>query len=235
MIGTYEVFTKVDGKSDSDEILSILAEISTGRRKNDLRLVNYYQEMPISYGPVEIDDCSGGALELTVHQNQIVVVANQKQTILKSKHFPDGLSVHAVAESVNIKKCYVVLGRFAYAGIKAERRAAIRVRMQGSIPITFKTDRAMYSGVLVDISISGVKVKDSDLPSGPVNGIFGIPLLGDKVSLPGTFIREKISANGHFHAFTIEPDSNTEGVISKMIYSRQIEIIQMLKDQILLD
>jgi S-ribosylhomocysteine lyase LuxS involved in autoinducer biosynthesis len=43
MIGTYEVFTRVDGKSDSDEILSILAEISSGRRKNDLKLVNYYQ------------------------------------------------------------------------------------------------------------------------------------------------------------------------------------------------
>jgi hypothetical protein len=164
-----------------------------------------------------------------------VVVGHQRQTILKSKHFPDGLSVHAVVESVNSKKCYVVLGRFAYASIKAERRAAIRVRMPGSIPVTFKTGTATYSGMLVDISVSGVKVKDSDLPSCPVNGILGIPLLGDKVSLPGTFIREKISANGHFHAFTIEPDSNTEVAISKTIYSRQIEIIQMLKDQILLD
>ena len=211
-----------------------MTDISNRRLNNDLKLVNYYQEIPISYGMVVIDECSGGALELTVHQNQAAVVAHQKQTIIKSKHFPDGLSVHAIAEKVNVKKSYVVLGRFAFATIKAERRTAVRVRVQESISVTFNIDSATYTGILEDISVGGVKVKKSDLPPDPAKAILGIPFSGLKISMPGTFLREKTNENGHFHVFTIEPDTNAEGIISKMIYARQVEIIQMLKDQILL-
>jgi hypothetical protein len=235
MIGTYDIVTRVDGKSDSDEILSILTDISAGRRKNDLKLVNYYQEMPISYGAVEIDECRGGALELTIHQNQTVVIAHQKQTVLKSNHFPDGLSVHAIVDDVNVKKSYVVLGRFAYTSIKAERRNAVRVKLQESVQVNIKADGATYTGILADISVSGIKIKDSELPSNPANAFIDITFSGAKISLPGTFLRENVNENGHFHVFTIAPDTHSEGVISKLIYNRQIEIIQMLKDQILVD
>lgn len=234
MLGSFDIITRVDGKSDSDEIVSTLTDISKGRLTNDLKLVNYYQEMPISYGAVEIDECSGGVLELTVHKNQSVVIAHQKQTILKSKHFPEGLSIHAIAEKVDINRGYAVLGRFAYATIKAERRAAIRVRVQESIPVILKAGGATYTGQLVDISVSGVKVKESDIPSAPASAQLEIRFPESSITLPGIFLREKINENGHFHVFTIEPDGNAETVISKMIYSRQVEIIQMLKDQIVL-
>lgn len=233
MQSLYEVFTRVDGKSDSDEILSRLTDISTCRLNNDLKLVNYYQEMPISYGTVEIDECGGGVLELTAHQNQTVVIAHQKQTILKSKHFPDGLSVHAIAEKFNINKSYVVLGRFAYVSLKAERRDSVRVRMQENIAVTIKADSGTYMGTLVDISVSGIKVKESGLPSDPANTVLEIPFPEGKITLSGTFLREKINENGHFHIFTFKPDAHAEVVISKMIYARQVEIIQMLKDQVL--
>lgn len=234
MLGSFEIVSRVDGKTDSDEIVGILTDLLTGRYKNDLKLVNYYQEMPISYGAVEIDECSGGTLELTVHQNQAVVMAHQKQTILKSKHFPDGLSVHAIAENVNINKSYVMLGRFAYANINAERRAAIRVKMQEDIPVTITVDSSTYTGQLVDISVSGVKVKDSGLSSDSANASICISFPAETISLSGVFLREKRNENGHFHVYTFEADTNAETVISKIIYARQVEIIQMLKDQILM-
>lgn len=234
MLGSFEIVTRVDGKTDSDEIVCILTDLLNGSCKNDLKLVNYYQEMPISYGAVEIDECSGGTLELTVHKNQAVVIAHQKQTILKSKLFPDGLSVHAIAENVNISKSYVMLGRFAYASINAERRAAIRVRMQEDIPVTITVDSSTYTGQLVDISVSGVKVKDSGLTSDTAKAGICISFPGEKIFLSGVFLREKRNENGHFHVYTFEPDTNAETVISKIIYVRQVEIIQMLKDQILM-
>jgi hypothetical protein len=231
MHGLYEIITRADNQADSDEILSILTDISTGRLKNDLKLVNYFQEMPISYGIMDIDECTGGTIELTAHQNQTVVIAHQKQTILKSRHFPDGMSVHAIAENVNIKNSYVMLGRFAYVSVNAERRNAIRVRLQEKIAVSITTAGATYTGTLADISVSGVKVTDSDLPSNPGNAVLGISFPGERLSLPGTFLRERINENGHFHVFTVEPDTHAETVISKLIYVRQVEIIQMLKDQ----
>lgn len=233
MLGSYEIITIVDGKTDSDEISSVLADVSSGHRKNDIKLVNYFQEMPISYGTVDIDECSGGVLEITAHQNQTVVIAHQKQTILKSKHFPDGLSVHAIAENVNLKKSCVALGRFAYVRITAERRNAVRVRLQESIQVTVKTHSAVYTGILADISVSGIKIKNSGLPSNPANALINISFTGINISLSGTFLREKIDEDGQFHVFTIDPDNSSEGIISKLIYVRQVEIIQMLKDQLL--
>lgn len=235
MYGSYQILIQVDTKSDGDEILSILNDISSGRRKNDLKLVNYYQEMPISYGVMEIDECRGGTLELTAHQNQAVVIAHQKQTILKSSHFPKGMSVHAVAENVNLKNSYVMLGRFAYATVHADRRSAIRVRLKEKLAVTIKTDSATYTGILADISVSGVKVIDSGLPSDPGNVVMEIPLPAGKISLAGTFLRERINENGQFHVFTVEPDVHTEAIISKSIYIRQVEIIQLLKEQLSLD
>jgi hypothetical protein len=232
MHGSYQIITRLDNKSDSDEILSILSDISAGRCKNDLKLVNYYQEMPIIYAVMEIDECRGGTLELTAHHNQAVVIAHQKQTILKSRHFPEGMSVHAIAENVSLKNGYVMLGRFAYVTVNAERRNAIRVKLKEKIPVTIKTDSAAFTGTLADISVSGVKVSDSGLPSDPGNAALEIAFPGERITLPGTFLRERISEQGHFHVFTVEPDAHAEAVISKLIYVRQVEIIQLLKDKL---
>jgi hypothetical protein len=233
MQGSFDIVTIVDGKTDCDEILSILIDISNGRRTNDLKLVNYFQEMPISYGNIALDECRGGTLTLTLHQNQTAVIAHQKQTILKSRYFPEGLSVHAIAEFVNTKRSTVTLGRFAYASVKSDRRDTVRVKVQDKIPVTIKTDSATCTGLLVDISVNGLKVKDSGLPSAPGNAELDITFPGGKVTLPGHFLRERINENGHFHVFTFNPDTHAEAVISKMINSRQIEIIHMLKNQIL--
>lgn len=230
---SYEIVTHVDCKTDSDEILSILNKISKGILKNDLKLINYYQEMPISYGTIEIEECGEGVIDLFVHQKQTVVIMHQKQTIIKSKHFPDGLSVHAIAKQVNIKKSYVSLGGFVYASNKAERRDAIRVKLQEKIPVTIKANSGMFTGVLDDISVGGVKIKDSDLSTVPGNAVLEIKLPECVISMPGTFIRESVNENGRFYVFTVKPDARAETLISKMIYARQVELINMLNEQFL--
>jgi len=235
MHGAYKIISRADNRSDSDEILAILHDIASGRLKNDLKLVNYFQELPISYAIMDIDECKGDTLELTVHQNQAVVIAHQKQTIIKSRHFPEGLAVHAKAENVNVKNSYVMLGRFAYATVNAERRNSVRVKIRDKIPVTVKTGKATFTGTLVDISVSGVKISDSGLPSDLGTAELIVPFPGEHLTLSGAFLREKISENGQFHVFTLELDVHAEAVISKQIYNRQVEIIQMLKDQIVLE
>ena len=45
----YHLVTVKDGNSDTAEIINTLSEMAEGRLKCDLRLLNYYDEMPINY------------------------------------------------------------------------------------------------------------------------------------------------------------------------------------------
>jgi predicted ribosome-associated RNA-binding protein Tma20 len=235
MKGSYEIVSINGGKEDSDAIYLLLKNIFSGTLKNDLKLLNYYEEMPISYGNPIIDDCSGGTMELTVHSNQAVVIESQKQTLIKSRHFQDGLCVHSIAEYANSKKNYVVLGRFAYAHVRAERRTAIRVKIQEQSPVTIQADSgASCTARLVDLSVNGIKVLDAPM-SFQVGDACTLTfvLLGSSIMAPGIFLRDKVNEKGHFFVFTIQPDSKAEAVISKLIYNRQVEIIQTIKEQII--
>ena len=235
MQGVFDIVNVAGVKEDGDAIFLLLKDIFTGKLKNDLKLLNYYEEMPISYGNPTIDNCTGGALELTVHPNQSVVIELQKQSILKSSHFPSALSVHTKVEYANSKKNYVVLGRFAYAQVRAERRAAVRVRMQDQTSVGIKSTTGVSCAArLVDISVSGVKLLDAQVCSSDLaECTLVLVLLGERVTLPATFLRETTNERGHFLVFTIQPDSRTEVLISKLIYNRQVEIIQTIKDQIM--
>jgi hypothetical protein len=235
MQGSFEIVAINGGREDSAAIYLQLSNIFAGKIKNDLKLLNYYEEMPISYGNTIIDDCSGGTLELTVHPNQAVVIESQKQTLIKSSHFPDGLYVHSIAEYTNSNKNYIVLGRFAYAHVRAERRTAIRVKIQGQISVTIQADSgASCTAKLVDLSVKGIKVLDAEMSfQDEAACTLKFVLLGNTITLPGVFLRDKINEKGHFFVFTIHPDSQTEAIISKLIYSRQVEIIQTIKEQII--
>ena len=45
----YQRITIAGEQEDSRKILAILAEIQAGRLENDLKLVNYFRQVPVSY------------------------------------------------------------------------------------------------------------------------------------------------------------------------------------------
>lgn len=234
MQGSYEIITLKDAKADGDSIYSTLQKMQSGELNNDLKLLNYYDELPISYGNIIVEECEGGLLELTVHQNQAVVIEDQKQTLIKSSYFPVGFSVHCIAERASSRKCYVALGRFAYAQVRAERRAAIRVRMAEPVFATINSGtKTCCKGRVIDLSISGIKVLNVE-PQVEETSSFSISMqiLGQQMSIPASLLREKTNEKGSFIVFTIQPDSLAEGKISKLIYNRQVEIIQTIKARI---
>lgn len=234
MKDTYQLVTQVNGKEDAAEILSILHKIKDGILKNDLKLLNYYHEVPVSYG-VTIDGIEDDAIELTVHQAQAAVLGLQKQTLLKSSHFAGGLGVHCFVEYINVRNKMAVLGRFAYASIRADRRNAVRV-YAGSPSITtqFQAEGQSVVGELKDISVTGMAVISSDeLPSGlPEEGILRLNLMGQPMEVKAAMVRSIPLDEGHLHTFRIELDAKLEEVVSQFIYSRQVEIIRELKEHI---
>ena len=88
----HHLVTLNDGKSDTAEIIKVFSEMSTGRVKCDLKLLNYVDEVPVSYG-AEINSVSDDSIKLAVHEHQAVIMKHHKSTLVKSKHFQNELGV----------------------------------------------------------------------------------------------------------------------------------------------
>lgn len=234
MKDTYQLVTQSNGKQDTADILAVLQKIKDGILKNDLRLLNYYHEVPVSYG-VTIDAIEGDAVEFTVHQAQAAVLGLQKQTLMKSSHFPSGLGAHCFVEYINVRNRLAVLGRFAYASIRAERRNAVRVYAGApTISTQFQAEGQCVGGELKDISVTGMAVISStELPSGLAEeGILKLTLMGHAMTVKATVVRSVSVEGGYLHTYRIELDAKMEEVVSQFIYSRQVEIIRELKEHI---
>ncbi len=232
MRNTYQIVTRINGKEDQGEILAIIGDIKSGKKKNDIRLLNYYNEIPVSY-PATIDQIDRDCVEITVHQAQAAVIGLQKQTLLKSQHFPDALSVHCYVEYINVRNSMAVLGRFAYASVRAERRTSVRVNVGFMVKADFRSAGFGISGQIVDISLTGIAISSFDpMPSViEEGGVINTVLSGRPISVKASFLKSKEADNSYIHMFSIEPDSQTETLISQFIYIRQVEIIRELKDQ----
>lgn len=234
MRDTFQIVSIKDGKQDMEAILQTLREIKSGKLKSDLRLLNYYNEVPISFS-AKIDTVVDDCLECSVHQAQSVVLGLQKQALLTSSAFPQGMGVHCFVEYVNVKNCFVVLGRFAYAAIRADRRGAVRVTVDILIPASYRAEEQSVSGNAFDISTSGIALStDQAIPAGlPENGQMQLTLLGAVLDMSASYVKSVEHEGDFVHTFKIDPDQQADKAISQYIYTRQVDIIRQLKEQIL--
>ena len=228
----YNLVTLNDGKSDTAAIVKVFSEMATGRLKSDLKLLNYCDEVPVIYGAT-ITAVNGDSVELTVHENQAVIMKHDKSTLIKSKHFHNDLGVHCYAAYVNVPKKTAILHNFAYAQIRAERREAVRVNVREKLPVKFSYENVTIEGNMVDISGNGISVDTSLVPATNNNqaGQLFLTLRGTSLAVPGFFVRSTTNGNGGYICiFQIQPDRKSDTIIGQFIYQRQIEIIQQLKD-----
>lgn len=234
MKDTYQLVRLQDGKQDFKEIVEILQAMKSGKLKNDLKLLNYYHEVPVSY-PVKIDTVEPDGIEVSTHQAQAVLLSLQKQSLLTSAAFPQGLGVHGFVEYINVKNCFAVLGRFAYASIRASRRGAVRVRVGEHIRGLFQVEKQAVQGELIDISLSGVALRVvGHLPAGlPEAGMLQLDFVSTSVAVPANIVKIVEIDSDTFCRLRIEPDVKADKVISQYLFGRQVEIIRDLKEQIL--
>lgn len=234
MRDTFQIVSIKDGKQDVEAILQVLRQIRAGKLKDDLRLLNYYNEVPINF-PAKIDKVDADCLECSAHQAQSVVLGLQKQTLLTCSSFPQDLGVHCFVEYVNVKNCYVVLGRFAYAAIRANRRGAVRVKVDSVIPASYRTEEQFVSGTAFDISATGIALSANQaIPVGlPEKGQMQLTLQGTVLDTPACYVKSVEKEDAFVHTFQIDPPPHADKAISQYIYTRQVDIIRQLKEQIL--
>ncbi len=227
----YQLVTVSDAREDNRQILETLAAIKKGTLSNDLRLLNYYRSIPVNFGAT-VEFIDGDTVELSVHQQQAVVMHLEKQTFLKSSHFPN--DVLAAVSYVNIDKCVAMATKFAYAVIRAERRQFVRVEVKDRIDGTFSAPAVTVKGTLNDISIGGIAIVAAipNPPEGSLKGTVRLGLPGGPFDIPATLLRVIPAQENNLAICEIQPDARAEKGISQYIFQRQVEIIRELKDSI---
>ena len=228
----YRLVTVSDGKADTATIAQIFSAMSTGRLKSDLQLLNYYNEVPVSYSAslISVDDDS---VELCVHEHQALIMKHDKATLVKSRHFQNELGVHCYATYVNTTKKTVVLQNFAYAQIRAERREAVRVKVNRPIRVEFEYEGSTIAGSMIDISGNGLSILADGVTAAGVNqeGHLNFTMAGTSLLVPGALVKSTpLASGGTINVFRMNPGRQADTVIGQFIYQRQVEIIQELKD-----
>jgi hypothetical protein len=228
----YHLVTVENGQADAAAILQVFSRMAAGTLKYDLRLVNYYDELPVSYGST-LMGAESDSIELAVHEQQALIMKKDKSTLLKSSHFHGDLAVHCYAAYVNVAKKTVILHNFAYAQIRAERREAVRVAVYGGEPVCFSYDSGKLLGSMVDISGNGISVLCEAAPVADPNqpGILNFSVAGTPLAVRGIFVRAlENGTGGHVCVFQTNPDRRSDTLIGQFIYQRQVDIIQQLKE-----
>ena len=234
MSDLYHLVTIDDGKKDNDAILKVFGEILAGKLPNDLKLLNYYREVPVSFN-ASLENVAPDRIELKVHQNQAVVMKHEKHTLIKSDHFPGGHGVHAFVALANIDKGKAILNRFAYAQIRAERRGAVRVQLDEQVDGCFCTEDLSFSGRVKDISITGISLVSSEqVPfETHTEGSFSCSLNGSLLQVSARVVKT-LGTDGLYTCIcAIDADPKVESLISQFIYAKQVEIVRELKDQLI--
>ena len=221
---------QLQGESeDRKQILATLAQIQSGRLANDLKLINYFRQIPVSYG-AGILTVEPDSAELSVHQIQAVVITLEKITILRSRHFPR--DVVANVNYVNVEKSRVVLSSFTYALVRADRRMSVRVELSSPIIASFNWTEGSVSGKLHDMSLTGISIAVPENPGIPLSeqGELSVTLPSGTLTIPASLLKTKPLVSGCRLIFEIELTRATELSISQYIFKRQVEIIKELKE-----
>lgn len=224
----YQLFTVDSIQRDELEILKVLEAIRDKSISNDLKLLNYFKEIPVSF-PATIDHISDDVVELTVHPSQAVAMIGQKMTFLKSSHFPH--DVMAKVQRVRVEKQHAVISRMSYVHIRSERRENVRVKVLGEFDVLFRGKDFSFRGKLYDISLTGLSFlapERSDI-SGEIVGEVSVFLAESVLDVPARLLRVLDDGASKRYILNLEPTARIENSISQFIFQQQTEIIKELK------
>jgi len=229
MNDTYQKIELAGAEADEQEILDCLSQISSGHLNNDLKLVNYYREIPVSYS-ADVLTVEEKSVEFLVHQIQAVAISLEKVTVLKSKHFKR--DVVATVNYVNVEKSRIVLSHFSYALVRADRRMSVRVALTEHVPATFQVEETRVSGNLLDLSLTGVSLGVASDPMLPLSesGEMTLGLPSGSISFPASLLKVVPMADGCRLIFVVELERSSEVSVSQFVFKRQVEIIKELKE-----
>ncbi|MEI7815735.1 MAG: PilZ domain-containing protein [Desulfuromonadales bacterium] len=150
----FSLAPKRDFHLDCDDIISLLGEYRAVLKP--VEILNYYRELPItSISPLEL--FGSGKFKIKVTEMQMQVISNQMQAVL----LLDGTMALADCSAIDIAKSTVVISGFQYINLYANQREAFRLSVNTAVDllVDFRIEQGRINGLLIDISVTGCKVK----------------------------------------------------------------------------
>jgi hypothetical protein len=228
----YRLLPPTDVRKDEESIIEILSAVKDDMYENDIKLLNYYREVPINFG-ASIDHIERGMVEMTIHPLQAVLMKLQKETLIRSCHFKH--DVVAKVSKAGTEKRFAFLTGFSYVQILSDRRSNIRVEVFENVDVAVRAGQLQLQGRLKDISIGGLAIIAPEIQGVAENARvkLTLSLRGHGVELTGTVLRVLDEAPRKIYVIQYNPDSKSDATISQYIFQTQSEIIRELKEKIL--
>ena len=231
----YRTNVKKSVDEDRLQIVNSFRDILKQGTRVGFRLVNYYKGLPLSY-PATMVELDRGFLELDVHKQQAVALEKNGYTFIKCDHFDS--AILAQAQNVNVRSMTASLRNFTYVQILAENRNSLRLELEPQTEAEINWQGAIYHGNIIELSLGGLSVRSDhacDIPHGSdVKLKIMVPNLLqntlNKLETTATLISTGKVDGWHISRFSIVADPQSEGLLSRFIFQRQVEIIRELKE-----
>lgn len=232
----YQTGIRKSIEEDRAEIMAAFRDIVQGGLGVQLKLVNYYKGLPISY-PATLVEVNGDVLELDVHPQQAVALGVSKRTCIKCSHFDSHLL--AEVKDSDVRRMMASLTNLSYVQIMAEQRVSLRLELEEPCQALLKLAGGTEEAQVLDISLGGFSVRTNrscGLEKGAeVQLKVMVPNLVQNSDIPvemtATVVGGECDADGELIRFSIASDPNAEGIISRFIFQRQVDLIREIKDQ----
>jgi hypothetical protein len=230
MLRYFKGITEYNAETDEEQILDVLTAITAGKLDDDLRLQNFYQDVPVSH-KATINSIDNNRLEITAHKLQTRVMSIEKQTLIRSSHLLH--PVIAQVRQLNTRTNVAQLSQLAYASVPSDRRRFVRVHLREDHAVFFSNNHVQLQGAIHDISIGGVamlSMQIEDIPRGSA-GVLHLELGEVRANIPATLLRIRDKGDMKKYVFELERGGEFEQSISRLIKDRQSEILQELTSQ----
>lgn len=225
----YELLTLQNTRKDEEAILRVLSAVMYNKFPNDLVLLNFYNDMPISFGAT-IEYIDRGIVVMMVHNFQAVSMLMQNITFIKSDHLPNW--VMAKVLKIDMENNLAFLAIFSYVHNPSERRIHVRMTLPEMVEANFHNNKKEVPGAVQEISFGGVAIlaPQENFLKEKEKGMVSLLLPSVKLDVPGTFIKCQEKDSLRRHIFQLDMNSRIERVFSQFIYQQQSKIMTELKN-----
>jgi len=214
-------------------VLDELRRLQEAKQLTELKLLNYYKEVPIS-SVARSFRFVGDALVCRTNETQARAIEFTKHAIVKSKDLTHHIyaSAHYSADTRE-----VTLSDFSYVDVLPEHRESVRVRMHIPIAVLIESGLDQFKGRLIDLSLDGcaVDVAQCELQGSKVCVYLNIEThLKERRHTVRVRVMARFLKAEHHHkvsrcVFLFMHDKGSEDLIGKIIALRQGEIIRELR------
>lgn len=233
---SYLYSTRIEKTIDEDQydILAYLKQELSKYHTLEIRLINYFKGLPVSY-PGRIISIDRDTIDVDVYPHQSVIMSDHRYTFIRYKGLKH--DIYANVQYVNIKRHAASLNKLFYVEIMAERRDYVRLELDNPLKAIFTTSEGVIRGGLRELSFNGAGVMiDQPCPLEIDENIIlmfmlhnSIQNLNYSVKTPARLVGINGDSYPKYYRFSTSPDKILDRQIAQFIIQRQIEIIQEIK------